>query len=78
MVLKGVIDAAVNGGIEKYKEAFFSEEFAKNNQDKKNSIESLKENLREQLQIVSRGLAIHSKLGKAAMRRKCKTNKKKN
>ena len=40
MVLNGALDAAVNGGIEKYKNAFLSSEYKKNNPLENEQIES--------------------------------------
>ena len=61
MLLKGVLDAASNGGFAAYKDIFLSEEFLKANPDKKSSADQLREALREQLQIVGKGLNIHSR-----------------
>ncbi|KAJ5078342.1 dedicator of cytokinesis [Anaeramoeba ignava] len=67
MALNGVIDAAVNGGVFRYKEAFFSSEFM--------SISStlhlvirLKRALQKQLQILSAGIIVHDRLCPEEMR----------
>jgi len=52
MTLSGVIDAAVNGGVKNYKEAFFTQVYKDSNPDKVNSndekIEALKKAMQEQ------------------------------
>ncbi len=63
MNLKGIIDAAVNGGVQKYKEAFFTEEFDKlASEEEKRFVPKLREELEKQLKILERGLAVHSKI----------------
>eukprot|EP01132_Coremiostelium_polycephalum_P004848 gene4848-6043_t len=62
MVLKGVIDAAVNGGVNLYKEVFFSPEYLVENPDKKDSVDKLKVALNNQVTILQKGLVIHSKV----------------
>ena len=56
------MDAAVNGGVHMYKEAFFGPDYIQENPDKKSSVSKLKEVLNEQLEIVERGLNIHAKI----------------
>lgn len=60
MVLKGVIDAAVNGGTEKYKDAFFSPEFAGASGNKE-LVEQLKVQLSIQMEVLDQGMKIHKK-----------------
>ncbi|EGC38812.1 hypothetical protein DICPUDRAFT_27977 [Dictyostelium purpureum] len=62
MVLKGVIDAAVNGGVGLYKEVFFSQQYLDENPDKKQTIEKLRAALNHQVQVLERGLLVHSKV----------------
>jgi dedicator of cytokinesis protein 3 len=62
MVLKGVIDAAVNGGVKMYKDAFFNQDYFQQNPDKKDAMEKLKESFDDQLEILEKGLGIHSKI----------------
>jgi hypothetical protein len=57
-----VIDAAVNGGVNNYKEAFFSEKFLAENRDKASHVAKLKELLNNQLEIVEGSLQLHEKL----------------
>lgn len=64
----GVIDAAVNGGVSKYHEVFFSPEFALENPDKLNLIEKLKSSLNIQMSLLTRGLALHGKICPPDMR----------
>eukprot|EP01133_Synstelium_polycarpum_P010994 gene10994-12806_t len=61
MVLKGVIDAAVNGGVNMYKQVFFSADYLRENSDKRESVEKLKLALTNQVQILKRCLMIHAK-----------------
>ena len=49
--LKGVIDAAVNGGIKNYETAFLTEEYASNNPKDNSKIEELKVLLSEQVRL---------------------------
>lgn len=49
MVLKGVIDAAVNGGVEKYKAAFFVPEYVTENPDHATRVTELKTVLNDQV-----------------------------
>jgi dedicator of cytokinesis protein 3 len=59
MVLNGVIDAAVNGGILKYSDAFFNEDFAREQPDKAPQIARLKAALNAQLDNTGVGLQLH-------------------
>ena len=47
--LQGVIDAAVNGGIAKYQEAFFSAEFLRENPDRAEDVARLQRMMHEQV-----------------------------
>lgn len=64
MRLQGVIDANVMGGISKYQEAFFSEQFLKSPQGQAQSttVQKLKTLILEQLQILEMALELHGQL----------------
>jgi len=61
MVLQGVINAAVNGGPEKYADAFFSATFQRENPDKQVLVKALREELAKQLEITEQGMALHKR-----------------
>ncbi|KAM9968732.1 hypothetical protein ACTFIW_000606 [Dictyostelium discoideum] len=61
MLLNGIIDASVNGGVSRY-ETFMSEDYLKQNPEYKNIAELLKSALDQQLVIVEQGLKLHSQL----------------
>eukprot|EP01114_Cavostelium_apophysatum_P020900 TRINITY_DN713_c0_g1_i1.p1 TRINITY_DN713_c0_g1~~TRINITY_DN713_c0_g1_i1.p1 ORF type:complete len:1705 (+),score=520.73 TRINITY_DN713_c0_g1_i1:76-5190(+) len=61
MVIKGVTDALVNGGPDKYKEAFFNAEFLAENPTKKALVSALKEELLRQIFILEQALDLHKK-----------------
>jgi C2 domain in Dock180 and Zizimin proteins/DOCK N-terminus/DHR-2, Lobe C len=56
MQLSGVIDAAVQGGISNYRDAFFNAEFMAQNADKQPQLTALKSALADQLPILSQCL----------------------
>jgi hypothetical protein len=58
MILAGVIDAAVQGGINKYREAFFDSSYLRQHPDHEVHIESFKEALREQIKQLDAGLKV--------------------
>jgi hypothetical protein len=62
MCLKGVVDAAVMGGIAKYQQAFFSEEYDLFHPAHSDYIKQLKALIVQQLQIVKSGLELHGRL----------------
>ncbi|KAJ6249400.1 dedicator of cytokinesis [Anaeramoeba flamelloides] len=62
MALNGVIDAAVNGGVFKYIDAFFVEEYLQQNPKHTPLVEKLRRLLKEQLQLLETGLRIHEKI----------------
>lgn len=64
MRLQGIIDANVMGGISKYQEAFFSEQFANSDEGKGQQINvhRLKTLMYEQIQILDRALDLHGSL----------------
>lgn len=61
MILKGVIDAAVNGGPQKYRDAFFNPTFEKENPSKVPLVQTLKSELLKQIDLLNVGLEIHRK-----------------
>ena len=61
MILKGVVDAAVNGGTDKYKDAFFNEQYAGENPTKIPVVAALKQELHKQLDILQQALEFHKK-----------------
>jgi len=61
MLLKGIIDAAVNGGVTKYKEAFFTQEYLNSNPQNSKYVDELKDALNQQQKIVGSGLQLHAK-----------------
>ncbi|KAI4794892.1 hypothetical protein KUCAC02_031776 [Chaenocephalus aceratus] len=63
MTLNGVIDAAVNGGIARYQEAFFDKEYITSHPEDTEKITQLKDLMQEQVHILGVGLAVHEKTG---------------
>uniref|UniRef100_A0A670J655 Dedicator of cytokinesis protein 4 n=1 Tax=Podarcis muralis TaxID=64176 RepID=A0A670J655_PODMU len=68
MCLNGVIDAAVNGGVTRYQEAFFVKEYILNHPEDGEKIACLRELMLEQAQILEFGLAVHEKFVPQDMR----------
>ncbi|XP_061495993.1 dedicator of cytokinesis protein 4 isoform X5 [Rhineura floridana] len=68
MCLNGVIDAAVNGGVARYQEAFFVKEYILNHPEDGEKITCLRELMLEQAQILEFGLAVHEKFVPQDMR----------
>ncbi|KAK7916335.1 hypothetical protein WMY93_012096 [Mugilogobius chulae] len=68
MTLNGVIDAAVNGGIARYQEAFFDKEYITTHPEDTDKITQLKDLMQEQVHILGVGLAVHEKLVHPEMR----------
>nr|XP_033781897.1 dedicator of cytokinesis protein 3 isoform X1 [Geotrypetes seraphini] len=68
MCLNGVIDAAVNGGIARYQEAFFSKDYITNHPDDAEKITQLKELMQEQVHVLGVGLTVHEKCVHPEMR----------
>ncbi|KAJ6656254.1 hypothetical protein lerEdw1_003982 [Lerista edwardsae] len=68
MCLNGVIDAAVNGGVARYQEAFFVKEYILNHPEDGEKIACLRELMLEQAQILEFGLAVHEKFVPQDMR----------
>lgn len=61
LALTSVIDSPLNGGIQKYKEVFFGEEYMKKhgNKDEKDLVQRLKSAIEDQVVIVRRCLEVH-------------------
>ncbi|XP_072569116.1 dedicator of cytokinesis protein 3-like isoform X1 [Paramormyrops kingsleyae] len=68
MCLNGVIDAAVNGGVARYQEAFFDEEYIGNHPQDVERISKLRAAMQEQVHILGAGLAVHERLVQPDMR----------
>eukprot|EP00742_Colponemidia_sp_Colp-10_P004488 GILJ01004791.1.p1 GENE.GILJ01004791.1~~GILJ01004791.1.p1 ORF type:complete len:1775 (+),score=309.30 GILJ01004791.1:791-5326(+) len=68
MTLNGVIDAAVNGGVEKYREAFLSDEYIRENPTHAPLSAKLRQVLKDQLKALEEGLTIHGLKCADAMR----------
>ncbi|XP_073817677.1 dedicator of cytokinesis spg [Musca autumnalis] len=64
MRLQGVIDANVMGGISKYQEAFFTEQFLKSpqGQGQQANVQKLKALILEKIQILDQALELHGQL----------------
>jgi len=59
MLINGIVNAGVNGGPSKYKEAFLNHEFYEKNPDKKDIINRLRANLKKQIEILGEAIAFH-------------------
>ncbi|XP_036074476.1 dedicator of cytokinesis protein 3 isoform X2 [Rousettus aegyptiacus] len=68
MCLNGVIDAAVNGGIARYQEAFFDKDYITKHPADAEKIAQLKELMQEQVHVLGVGLAVHEKFVHPEMR----------
>ncbi|MBZ3881009.1 Dedicator of cytokinesis protein 3 [Sciurus carolinensis] len=68
MCLNGVIDAAVNGGIARYQEAFFDKDYITKHPGDAEKITQLKELMQDQVHILGVGLAVHEKFVHPEMR----------
>uniref|UniRef100_A0A3B3DJP4 Dedicator of cytokinesis 4b n=1 Tax=Oryzias melastigma TaxID=30732 RepID=A0A3B3DJP4_ORYME len=68
MCLNGVIDAAVNGGLARYQEAFFAKDYIMNHPEDGDKIGRLRELMFEQAHILEYGLAVHEKFVPQDMR----------
>ncbi|KAK7884171.1 hypothetical protein WMY93_027294 [Mugilogobius chulae] len=68
MLLNGVIDAAVNGGIARYQEAFFDKDYISCHPEDTERVTQLKDLMQEQVHILGVGLAVHEKLVHPEMR----------
>ncbi|XP_052779657.1 dedicator of cytokinesis protein 4-like isoform X2 [Mya arenaria] len=61
MRLKGMISANVMGGIAKYHQAFFTEEFERDHPDEAVYLDQLKQLLHEQVHVLAPGMQMHEK-----------------
>ncbi|XP_048841108.1 dedicator of cytokinesis protein 4-like isoform X1 [Brienomyrus brachyistius] len=68
MCLNGVIDAAVNGGLTRYQEAFFVKDYVASHPEDCEKIGRLRELMLEQAHILGYGLAVHEKFVPQDMR----------
>ncbi|TRY71348.1 hypothetical protein DNTS_021185 [Danionella cerebrum] len=68
MCLNGVIDAAVNGGLARYQEAFFVKDYIMNHPEDGDKISRLRELMFEQAHILEFGLTVHEKFVPQDMR----------
>ncbi|KAG8436152.1 hypothetical protein GDO86_007307 [Hymenochirus boettgeri] len=68
MCLNGVIDAAVNGGITRYQEAFFDKDYITQHPEDVDKISQLKELMQEQVHVLGVGLAVHERCVHPEMR----------
>uniref|UniRef100_A0A671SUL0 Dedicator of cytokinesis protein 4 n=1 Tax=Sinocyclocheilus anshuiensis TaxID=1608454 RepID=A0A671SUL0_9TELE len=68
MCLNGVIDAAVNGGLARYQEAFFVKDYIMNHPEDGDKIGRLRELMFEQAHILEFGLTVHEKFVPQDMR----------
>ncbi|ELR23221.1 SH3 domain containing protein [Acanthamoeba castellanii str. Neff] len=59
MVLKGVIDAAVNGGVMRYEQAFLNNGYAEEHPDHADKVDLLRSVLDQQIAVLDRGLKVH-------------------
>jgi len=61
MILNGMIDAAVQGGTQKYMEAFLSSDFLKENPDQESAdfVKALKTGLGDQIELLKTGLNLY-------------------
>lgn len=62
MTLTGVIDAAVNGGVKRYKEAFFTPEFEAQHPEYQQELKQLRLRLLSQVEILQKGLEVHKRI----------------
>lgn len=62
MRLQGIIDANVQGGISKYQQAFFTQEFSKLYPDHMQHVFRLKNLILDVMHVLEGGLALHGKL----------------
>ncbi|RWS21943.1 dedicator of cytokinesis protein 3-like isoform X4, partial [Leptotrombidium deliense] len=62
MRLQGVIEAAVNGGIAKYQDAFFNPKFIHTHPEHMGNVRRLKQLILQKLRILEGGLSLHGRL----------------
>ncbi|KAK9768302.1 Deoxycytidine kinase 1 [Basidiobolus ranarum] len=68
MALNGAIDAAVNGGVSMYKQAFLTKEFISQHPDKERTVDKLLQLIDDQTLVIQRCLEIHNRIAPAEMR----------
>eukprot|EP01156_Anaeramoeba_ignava_P024011 Anaeramoba_ignava/c21883_g2_i1.p1 GENE.c21883_g2_i1~~c21883_g2_i1.p1 ORF type:complete len:1811 (+),score=630.08 c21883_g2_i1:51-5435(+) len=68
MAFNGVIDAAVNGGVFRYQDAFFNPDFLKEDKQHENLVKELKLSLKKQQEILEAGVSLHSRICPDEMR----------
>ncbi|RWS11389.1 dedicator of cytokinesis protein 3-like isoform X2, partial [Dinothrombium tinctorium] len=67
MRLQGVIEAAVNGGVAKYQDAFFNPKFIHSHPEHMSHVRRLKQLLLQKLRILEGGLSLHGRLAPASV-----------
>lgn len=67
MAMNGTVDAAVNGGVNMYKKAFFSDDYVSANPTHTPLLNAFKDALRDQLGIVEDGMMLHKTLVPASL-----------
>lgn len=67
MRLQGVIDANVMGGVSKYQEAFFSDQFLKQHPKQCQNVQRLKSLILEQMQVLETALELHGQLAPSSV-----------
>lgn len=67
MRLQGVIDANVMGGVSKYQEAFFTEQFLRENPKQSQNVHRLKSLILEQMQVLETALELHGQLAPSSV-----------
>ncbi len=55
----GVIDAAVNGGVMRYEQAFLNDQYAEEHPDHADKVDLLRSVLEQQVAVLDRGLEVH-------------------
>ncbi|CAI8007599.1 Dedicator of cytokinesis protein 3, partial [Geodia barretti] len=61
MLLSGLIDAAVGGGIKNYRIVFFNPEYSASHPGDQERVQQLKQLIEEQLSVLRKGLDVHGK-----------------
>jgi hypothetical protein len=67
MMLNGVIDAAINGGVQKYIDAFFTKRFCHENMAMLEKLRTLQRLLAVQVDLLADGLRVHAVVGGAKL-----------
>jgi dedicator of cytokinesis protein 3 len=71
MLLNGVIDAAVNGGVQKYVDAFFSPEWISNNPDQIKNLKRFQNAIKIQINVLAKALEAYKIHGSTATKPHC-------